>query len=144
MISKKMKYAIKALIEVAKNEEELISAATISQRGKIPLKFLEHILTELKKARIINSRKGSNGGYYLLQTPENVTMTDIYRIIDGPIAWAPCASLNFYETCNDCPDEKECQIHHALVHIRNHTLLLLKSMTLADLANNKFGFAEPI
>jgi Rrf2 family protein len=144
MISKKMKYGIKALIEIVKAEEELISATTISQNGKIPLKFLEQILTELKKARLINSRKGSSGGYYLLKTPDNITMADIYRIIDGPIAWAPCASLNFYETCTDCKDERECQIHHALVHIRNHTLLLLQSMTLADMANNRYSFIEPI
>jgi Rrf2 family protein len=144
MISKKMKYGIKALIEISRSDNELISAASISDKANIPLKFLEQILTELKKGRIINSRKGSNGGYYLLNTPELITMTDIYRIIDGPIAWAPCASLNFYETCNDCPSEKECQIHHALVHIRNHTLLLLQSMTLADLANNKFKFELPI
>jgi Rrf2 family protein len=144
MISKKMKYGIKALIEIVYANDNLISAMTISQKGKIPLKFLEQILTELKKARLINSRKGSNGGYYLLKKPEEITMTDIYRIIDGPIAWAPCASLNFYEKCADCKDEKECQIHHALVHIRNHTLSLLQSMTLADMANNKYSFIEPI
>jgi Rrf2 family protein len=140
MISKKMKYALKALIEIANNKEEHISASHIAEKANVPIKFLEQILTELRKGHIVNSKKGSFGGYYLLKTPQNITIADIYRLIDGPIAWVPCASLNFYETCKDCPNEATCNIHHALVYLRNETLRVLQKMTIEDLAMGKFNF----
>jgi Rrf2 family protein len=140
MISKKMKYALKALIEIVNNKEEHISASHIAAKANVPIKFLEQILTELRKGHIVSSVKGSFGGYYLLKEPQNITIADIYRIIDGPIAWVSCASLNFYETCKDCPNEDTCNIHHALVYLRNETLRVLQKMTIQDLAIGKFNF----
>jgi Rrf2 family protein len=140
MISKKMKYALKALIEIANIKEELISAHLISEKGNVPLKFLEQILTELRKGQIISSVRGSSGGYYLIEKPQDVTIADIYRIIEGPIAWVPCASVYFYETCKDCPKEDICSIHHALAYLRKETLIVLQKMTIEDLAKGKFNF----
>ena len=140
MISKKMKYALKALIEIANKQEAYATAHVIAEKANVPVKFLEQILTELRKGRIINSKKGSAGGYYFLKEPKNVTVADIYRLIDGPIAWVSCASLNIYEPCADCPDEQACSIHHALVHVRNETLNVLQKMTIEDLATGKFIF----
>ncbi len=138
MISKKLKYALKALIEIANKEQELATANMIAEKANIPLKFLEQILTELRKGRIINSKKGSAGGYYFLKEPKDVTLADIYRLIDGPIALVSCASLTFYERCSDCPNEEMCNIHHALIHVRNETLRVLQKMTIEDLATGNF------
>lgn len=138
MISKKMKYALKALIEIVNCKEDHISVGHIAEKAHVPIKFLEQIMTELRKGRIVNSKKGSFGGYYLLKPPDDITVADIYRIIDGPIAWAPCASLNFYEPCSDCLSEESCNIHFALVHIRNETLKILQEISLEDLSLGKY------
>lgn len=137
MISKKMKYAIKALIEIANNKEALIAASDIAEKANIPYKFLEQILTELRKGRIINSKKGSAGGYYFIKEPQQVSLADVYRLIDGPIALIPCASLHFYEPCTDCPNEASCAIHHALIQVRNETLKVLQNMSIEDLATGR-------
>lgn len=137
MISKKMKYAIKALIEIANNKEALIAASDIAEKANIPYKFLEQILTELRKGRIINSKKGSAGGYYFIKEPQQVSLADVYRLIDGPIALIPCASLHFYEPCTDCPNEASCAIHHALIQVRNQTLNVLQNMSIEDLATGR-------
>jgi Rrf2 family protein len=139
MISMKMKYALKALVEISHNKDEHISASRIAENTKIPVKFLEQILTELRKGRIINSKKGSFGGYYLLKIPNEITIADIYRLIDGPIAWVFCASLNFYEPCSDCPNEQSCNLHHALIHVRNETIKILANVTIADVSSGKFN-----
>jgi Rrf2 family protein len=136
MISKKMKYALKALIEITNQKEKCVTAHDIAEKANIPLKFLEHILTELRKGRIINSKKGSAGGYYLLKDPQTITLADIYRLIEGPIALLPCASLHFYERCSDCFNENICSIHHALLEVRDETLRVLEKWTIESLANN--------
>ena len=138
MISKKMKYALKALIEIANKKETYATAHGIAEKANVPVKFLEQILTELRKGRIINSKKGSAGGYYFLKDPKNITLADIYRLIDGPIALVSCASINFYEPCSDCPNEALCSIHHALIHVRDETLKVLQKMTIDDLATGNF------
>ena len=138
MISKKLKYALKALIEIANKEQEFATAHVIAEKGNVPIKFLEQILTELRKGRIINSKKGSAGGYYFLREPKDMTLADIYRLIDGPIALVSCASLTFYERCTDCPNEDMCNIHHALINVRNETLRMLQKITIEDLATGNF------
>jgi Rrf2 family protein len=136
MISKKMKYALKALIHITNHQEDegYVKAHDIAEQGQIPKKFLEQILLDLKKGRIINSKQGNVGGYYFVQKPENVTLADVYRLIDGPIALVPCASKNFYEACHDCPDENTCSIRHALIQVRDETLKVLEKKNIAELA----------
>lgn len=139
MISKKMKYALKALIEITNCEAGQISAGQIAEKANVPIKFLEQIMTELRKGRIVGSKKGSFGGYYLLKSPNTINLADIYRLIDGPIAWVSCASPNFYEPCDDCPIQESCNIHHALVYIRIETLKVLEVITMEDLAKGKYN-----
>lgn len=134
-----MKYALKALIEIANKQEKYAKANAISERANISLKFLEQILGELRKGRILSSKQGAAGGYYFLKDPKEVTLADVYRLIDGPIAWVACASLNFYEPCEDCPNEAACAIHHALVHVREENLKVLQKMSIHDLATGKFS-----
>jgi Rrf2 family protein len=139
MISKKMKYALKALIHIANHQDAgIVKAQDIAELAQIPKKFLEQILLDLKKGRIINSKQGNIGGYYFLKNPAETTLADVYRLIDGPIALVPCASKNYYEACTDCPNEAECSIRHALIEVRDETLKILEKRNIADLAEGSF------
>ena len=135
MISKKMKYALKALTYLARHSSKdlCIKTQTISEQEHIPKKFLEQILLELKKHGFVNSKQGNIGGYYIMKHTENVTLKDVYRLFDGPIALVPCASLNYYETCEDCQDEATCAIKKELVLIRDQTLAAMEAVTLDKL-----------
>jgi len=136
MLSKKTKYGIKALTFLARQESrEPVQIATISKSENISVKFLESILLTLKKNGILGSKKGIGGGYYLLKEPQNVPMTTVMRILEGPIAMVPCVSLNYYEKCDDCPDEGTCAVHRLMIQIRDNSLKVFRNTTLADLAN---------
>lgn len=136
MLSMKTKYGLKALAFIARQEENKpVQIATIAKSENISHKFLESILLTLRKSGFLGSKKGKGGGYYLLKEPEDVYMTDIIRQLEGPIAMLPCVSLNFYEKCDDCPDENTCSVHKLMIQVRDSTLQVLKNNTLADLAN---------
>jgi len=112
------------------NEPTLI--AEISKKRRIPLKFLENILLELKNEGVLESKKGKGGGYFFKIPPKDVPLARIIRIIDGPIAMLPCVSLYFYERCKNC-DEKNCGLHDTMVQVRDQALKLLERKTVADL-----------
>ncbi len=135
MLSMKTKYGIKALAYIARQKDlKIVQIATIAKEENIPHKFLESILLSMRKAGFLGSKKGKDGGYYLLKNPEDILMTDVFRVLEGPIAMLPCVSLNFYERCEDCPDEKKCSVHKLMIQIRDSTLNVLKNNTLADLS----------
>ena len=134
MLSKKTKYGIKAITFIARQEDKTpIQIATISKSENISHKFLESILLTLRKSGFLGSKKGKGGGYYLLKEPKDILMTDIIRVLEGPIAMIPCVSLNYYEKCDDCPDEDACSVHKLMIQVRDNTLKVLKNNTLADL-----------
>jgi Rrf2 family protein len=134
MLSKKSQYAFKALMYLAQNTDKgPVLIAEIARKKKIPLKFLENILLELKKAGVLESKKGKGGGYYFAVPPSQVPMAKIMRLLDGPIALLPCVSLNFYERCKNC-DEKSCGLHDMMVNVRDVTLKVLEKRTVADIA----------
>jgi len=134
MLSKKTQYAFKALIYLAQQpKEEPVLIADIAKAKKIPLKFLEGILLELRKAGILESKKGKGGGYYFKESPQKVSLSKIYRLMDGPIALLPCVSLNFYQQCKDC-DEKNCGLKAAMIEVRDAELAVLDNKTIADIA----------
>lgn len=134
MISKKTKYGIKALSHLAReNGSDPVQIVEISRSEQIPQKFLESILLSLKKAGYLGSKKGKGGGYYLLKKPSDINMADIFRILEGPIALVPCVSLNFYESCEDCPDEELCSVHRLMIEVRDKTLEVLAHRTLSDI-----------
>jgi Rrf2 family protein len=133
MLSKKSQYAFQALMYLAEKEHEgPVLIAEISKKKKIPLKFLENILLELKKAGILESKKGKGGGYFFGKDPGQVTLATVMRLIDGPISLLPCVSLYFYEKCYNC-DEKHCGLHEVLIQVRDANLKLLEKKTIADL-----------
>ena len=133
MLSKKSQYAFKALIYLAERYNKgPVLIAEISKKKKIPLKFLENILLELKKAGILESKKGKGGGYFLKKEPAKIKVASVIRLINGPIAMLPCVSLYFYERCKNC-DEKRCGLHDMMIEVRDASLNILENRTLKDL-----------
>ncbi len=133
MLSKKTQYAFRALSYLAENYGKgplLIS--NISAEKKIPLKFLENILNELKKADLLESKKGKGGGYSLRVSPRKISLATVIRVINGPIALLPCVSLNFYEKCEDC-NEENCGLRKMMTITRDATLKILEKKTLNDI-----------
>lgn len=129
----KSQYAFKALTYLSeKFNEGPVLISEIAAKKKIPIKFLESILLELKKADILDSKKGKGGGYFLKQKPEKVKVSTIIRLINGPIAMLPCVSLYFYERCKNC-NEKHCGLHDMMIQVRDATLNIVENRTLKDL-----------
>ncbi len=123
MLSKKTKYAIKALVALGKNYRESADAnSKTGSTGMIPRKFLEQILLDMRNAGYLYSKKGAGGGYSLNKDPKDIFLADILRITDGPIAMVPCASLKFYRKCDECHDELTCGIRKTFIDVRNATL----------------------
>ena len=126
MLSKRAKYAIKALLFLHTNRGEApVSAKLISERERIPYKFLEQILRELRQSKILKSERGSEGGYKFFKEPEEITVAEIIRIVDGPIALIPCVSERFYEKCSECVDENTCNIRKLFAELRTEMLPVL-------------------
>ncbi len=135
MLSKKTKYGIKALTYIARQSKgKPVQTAEIAISENISLKFLESILVALRKSGYLGSKKGKGGGFYLIKDPSEIKMMYIIRILEGPIAMLPCVSLNYYEKCEDCPDEATCSVHALMIQVRDSTLKILGENTLADLA----------
>jgi Rrf2 family protein len=134
MISKKTKYGLKALTYLARQDNnQPVQIGVISKSENISQKFLESILLTLRKNGFLGSKKGKGGGYYLLKDPKDIKMSAIMRILEGPIAMVPCVSLNFYEKCDDCPDENACAVHKLMIEVRDSTLNIFNNRSLADL-----------
>jgi Rrf2 family protein len=133
MLSMKSQYAFKALTYLSeKFNEGPVLISEIAKKKKIPLKFLENILLELKKAGILDSKKGKGGGYFLKKSPDKVKVATVIRLINGPIAMLPCVSLYFYERCKNC-DQKHCGLHDMMIEVRDATLNIVENRTLKDL-----------
>lgn len=134
MISKKTKYAIKALVALASRKDKgPMTISDIARQEKIPKKFLEAILLDMRRQGVLSSKIGVGGGYYLLMKPEDILLSSLLRNIDGPIALLPCVSLNFYERCEDCKDETTCGIRKTFIEVRDATLKILSETTLEDI-----------
>ena len=133
MLTKKAYYAFQALTHlVERYQQGPVLISEIAEGRKIPLKFLENILLELKNANILDSKKGKGGGYFLKEDPANTRMATVMRIIDGPISMLPCVSLYFYRRCDNC-NENFCGLHQTMEKVRDATLNILENSTLADL-----------
>ena len=135
MLPKKTKYAIKALMALAKTYEQKQPQriADIAENEKIPKKFLEAILLDLRKIGMVNSKMGAHGGYYLSKHPDDIYLSNIIRYTGGPIALVPCVSLNFYEKCEECPNENICGLRDVMQEVRDASLHILAKTSLSDL-----------
>ena len=143
MLSQKAKYGLRALVELARNGGAQASAGELSLRAGAPRKFLEAILLELSRNQIVVSRRGKFGGYTLARPAEEIAFAEIIRIIDGPLALAPCVSPRLgFRKCADCPDLGTCTLRDALARARDATADVLEAYTLADAAGA--GAADPV
>jgi Rrf2 family protein len=133
MLSKKTQYAFRALAHLAlQYGSGPVRISSISIEQRIPLKFLENILVELKNAGMLESKKGKGGGYVLKTSPKKINLATVIRIINGPIALLPCVSLNFYERCQDC-NEETCGMRKMMLIARDATLKVLEKKTMPDI-----------
>ncbi|HEX9271506.1 MAG TPA: Rrf2 family transcriptional regulator [Candidatus Binatia bacterium] len=131
MMSKKCKYALKALIRLGKEYGGgNLLTDDIAKSENIPKKFLELILLDLKHAGYVRSKQGSKGGYRLVRDPSVITLAEIYRLFDGAIALVPCVSQKFYEKCDDCPDEKVCRLKPVFIEVREKTYESMAGITI--------------
>jgi Rrf2 family protein len=134
MLSRKTKYGLKALTYLARHTNNRpVQISVISEAENISQKFLESILLSLRKAGYLESKKGKGGGYYLLKEAKDIPISGVYRVLEGPIAMVPCVSLNFYEKCDDCPNEEKCSVHHLMIRVRDNTLKIFENTSLEDL-----------
>jgi Rrf2 family protein len=131
-MSQKAKYALRALITLSKAETgRALCAADIAESQKIPKKFLEQILLDLKRHGILTSRRGKEGGYLMLRWPKDVTFGAVLRKIDGPLAPLPCLSKVAYRRCTDCLDEGECEMRRVFAGVAAATREILDNATLS-------------
>ena len=121
-LSKKGEYAVRALVEIgfesAHHPNSLIQISTVAQRTNIPEKFLEQILLALRNGGVLKSKRGVEGGYSLAKGPGDITLGEVVRLLDGPLAPIPCVSLTAYEPCS-CPDEDSCGLRIAMKQVRD-------------------------
>lgn len=136
MITQKMKYAMKALLvladEAALPAPDALTIEEIARRSGAPKRFLEHILLEIRNAGLIGSTRGRAGGYQLLRDPAQISISELLRMIDGPMAPLACLSRSAYQRCEDCKDEAACRIRRVFADVFYSYLVLIESLTLAD------------
>lgn len=144
MISKKTKYALKALeilgADYPHKKPWLI--ADLAQKGRIPKKFLELILLEMKNKEILQSKKGKGGGYFLAKAPSEISLGDVMRFLEGPLAPLPCVSQMAYKRCEECVDEHTCSIRMVMKEVRDATAAILDHTSLQDMLD-RAGTGQP-
>jgi Rrf2 family protein len=137
MISNKAKYAFRALLAVAAEPEGgSLTSAEIARRHSIPHKFLEQILLDLKKAGILDSRRGKSGGYVMLRPADTISFGEVLRLFEGPLAPLPCLSRQSYRRCEDCESEAHCAIRKEFGRAYDASRQVLDSRTIADALRN--------
>ena len=133
-LSKRGEYALRALIDFGLTQElgrPLLRVSELAAKEGLPIKFLEQILMQLKAAGYLESRRGKHGGYLLARPPENISVGQVVRLIDGPLAPIACVSQTAYERCS-CPDEEHCGLRMLMLDVRNAISNILDRFTLAD------------
>jgi Rrf2 family protein len=138
MLSKKTRYAIKALVVLGKNFGEApMQISKIASEEHIPKKFLEQILLDLRNAGLLYSKKGAGGGYGLVKDPAEIFVVQVLRLTGGPVALLPCVSLNFYQKCDECSKEATCGVRDVFLEVRNATLKILSETSIADVISRE-------
>lgn len=137
VISQKTKYSLKALMTLAEARDRegagSLTIEEVARRSGAPKRFLEHILLDLRNVGYIGSRRGRSGGYVLIREPREISIGDLLRRVDGPIAPLPCLSRQAYQRCEDCADEASCRLKRLFGQVFWSYLLIIESLTLADL-----------
>jgi len=135
MLSQRTRYAIRALQHLAdRHGKGPVQLTEISEAQNIPAKFLTVILSEMKRAGLVETLRGKEGGYWLAKPPTEITYGNIVRLTRGSLALVPCASRLAYEKCKNCIDERICRLHRVMLAVRDETANILDQVTLADQA----------
>ena len=138
MLSRKTQYSILALTRLAREYNSgPVLISSIAETEKIPRKFLETILLDLKKNGFVSSRKGKGGGYYLIKEPGQINLAEIIRLFDGAIALLPCVAYRYYEACRHTKNEEKCGIRCFFKELRDETVSRLKSISLKDILDKE-------
>ena len=136
-LSKRGEYGLRAMIFIAaashshQAETGMVQAKDIAEKENIPAKYLEQILLTLKNAGLLHSKMGVGGGYYLARPASEITLGQVFRVLDGPVAPIRCVSQMAYEPC-DCPDEASCGLRLTMLDVRNAIANILDHTSLAD------------
>ncbi len=140
MLTKKGKYGLKALVDLAQlNPGETAFITDIATRNNIPKKFLDAILLELRNAGMLRSKKGPGGGYSLARPANDIHIGHVIRTLDGPLAPIRCASRTAFEACEDCADPETCTVRRSMADVRDAISSILDNMTLAQFVENEQG-----
>ena len=131
MLSQKARYALRAMIELARAETQ-VTAGELADRADAPRKFLEAILLSLSREGLVASRRGKFGGYVLGRPAPEISFAEIIRLVDGPLALTPCVSRTAFRRCEDCRDLAACALREALLRARDATAAVLEGYSLAD------------
>lgn len=145
MLSMKAKYAIRAMMVLAKSEKKLLKlmqTKAIAKEADVPHKFLEAILADLKNHGLVSSKRGMMGGYSLSKPAEVITVGDVIRIMDGPLAPIRCASVTAYQPCDDCPDENACAIRRVMREVQVAISGVLDHRSIRDMLSLPAGFLK--
>ncbi|MFN3676312.1 MAG: RrF2 family transcriptional regulator [Sphingomonas pseudosanguinis] len=143
MLTQRSRYALRAMLFLAEMPVEgpPTSMTRIAAEANVPRKFLELILADLKGANLLDSQRGKMGGYRLARAAHLISLGDIIRTIEGPLALVPCVSRTAYRPCNDCKSEADCAIRHAMMRVRDETARILDGTSLADATARKLAAA---
>jgi Rrf2 family protein len=134
MLTRKSKYGLKAVLVLAEEAGRgPVLVSELANRQQLPKKFLETILLELKRHGLLQSKKGKGGGYFLSREPADITVGQVIRVLDGPLALVPCVSQTAYMKCEECLDERTCGVRMAMKDVRDATARILDHTTLAGL-----------
>lgn len=133
MLTQRSRYGLRAMLLIASDPADSppVPMSRIAKDGQIPRKFLEIILTELKNANLVVSTRGKQGGFKLARPSHLISLGDIIRVIEGPLALVPCVSRTAYKRCKDCHDENTCAIRRAMLIVRDDTARILDGTSLA-------------
>ncbi len=141
MLSSKAKYAVLAMAMLAERfaSGDWVSTAEIAVRERISRKFLEAIVVELRDHGLVDSRRGSHGGHRLSRDPARISIAEIIRGMDGPLALTPCASVTRFRPCTDCVDIETCRLQHLMKEARDAVAAVLENRFLSDIIKQPFG-----
>lgn len=138
MITRRAKYALKALLYLARQPEgQAVLIRDLAAAERMPKKFLEQILLDLNRKGLLQSRKGKGGGYLLGKPPEKIMMGDVIRLTDGPLAPVPCVSKTAYHRCEECENEKTCLIRRTMKDVREAIAGVMDRTSLADMLKKR-------
>lgn len=133
MIAQKTRYALRSLLFLAEETgDRPVQLSRIAETQRVPPKYLELIMLDLRKAGLVKSNRGPKGGYRLGRPADQISFGAVVRALEGPIALVPCASTNFYAPCGDCHDEATCAIRRAFLILRDQSTAVLDSISLAQ------------